>query len=117
MSSYHVSWEVSSHGWAASDGQVGDEEDDVRDDVDDESVLADFGALKYKISCSFTDGKLFQFQQQHHIQWNFLKLFDNYWKNIVCKLNGLKEALMGGCKSDINVNKVNKLKFTSMYEC
>jgi hypothetical protein len=65
---------VSSHGWAASDGQVGDEEDDIGDDVDDESVLADFGALKYNY--------LVRLQTENYFNFNsniiFNEIFSNY---------------------------------------
>lgn len=41
---YHVSGEPASDGLAAGDGQVGNKEDDVGDDVDDEAVVRDGGA-------------------------------------------------------------------------
>lgn len=40
----HVSGEPASDGLAAGDGQVGNKEDDVGDDVDDEAVVRDGGA-------------------------------------------------------------------------
>ena len=38
---YQISWELASDWLAASDGQVGNEENDVWDDVDDEAVVGD----------------------------------------------------------------------------